>query len=97
MAAPTYEATPEEIEKWKEESRQVDPEKCFLRMERQTLHRLERTGALVFGFKTFMEPIPELKREGSGRPWQPPWKVCALEVFPRWMCTRMLLFGESRL
>jgi Protein of unknown function (DUF3445) len=66
MAPPTYEPTAEELREWEEASKSVDPEKCNLRMERQTLHRLEKTGALVFAFKTFLEPLSELKREGQG-------------------------------
>jgi hypothetical protein len=66
MAPPTYEPTPEELAKWKEESKSVDGGKYALRMERQTLHRLERTGAMVFGFKTILEPLSELREEGSG-------------------------------
>lgn len=66
MAAPTYEATPIEILEWKTKSKAIDGDACFLRMERQTLHRLERTGAIVFGFKTFLEPLSKLREEGSG-------------------------------
>ena len=58
--------TEEEIAIWKEESKKVDPSKCSLRMERQTLHRLERTGAIVFAFKSMMEPLSQLKAEGQG-------------------------------
>lgn len=42
------------------------PEKAHLRIERQTLHRLPGTGALVFGFKTYRYGLDEVKREGSG-------------------------------
>jgi heme-dependent oxidative N-demethylase alpha subunit-like protein len=66
MAPPTYEPTPEELAKWKEESKSVNGDKYTLRMERQTLHRLEGTGAIVFGFKTILEPLSELREEGSG-------------------------------
>jgi hypothetical protein len=38
----------------------------FLRCERQTLHRLPRSGAVVFAFKTYQYPIAELRDEGSG-------------------------------
>ncbi|KAL9112188.1 MAG: hypothetical protein Q9227_003565 [Pyrenula ochraceoflavens] len=34
--------------------------------KRQTLHRLPRSNALVFAFKTYLYPIKELKEEGSG-------------------------------
>jgi hypothetical protein len=67
MAAPHYEPSHEELAKWKEESAKIDVDKCALRMERQTLHRLEKTGALIFGFKTFLESLSELKKEGYGR------------------------------
>jgi Protein of unknown function (DUF3445) len=66
MAPPHYEPKPEELAQWKEQSKAIDGNKCSLRMERQTLHRLEKTGALVFGFKTFLEPLSELKKEGCG-------------------------------
>jgi hypothetical protein len=66
MAPATYHPTEEELEKWKAQSKTIDGDRCALRMERQTLHRLERTGALVFGFKTFMEPLSEVRAEGSG-------------------------------
>jgi hypothetical protein len=38
----------------------------YLRCERQTLHRLPHTKALVFAFKTYMYPISEIKEEGLG-------------------------------
>lgn len=66
MAPPTYVPTSEEMAAWREKSKTIDGDKCCLRMERQTLHRLEKTGALVFGFKTFLEPLSELRKEGSG-------------------------------
>lgn len=40
---------------------------CRLRCERQTLHRLPKTNALVFAFKTYQYTLPELKEEGSGQ------------------------------
>jgi hypothetical protein len=67
MTPATYEPTQSEMDDWKEQSKKIDPTICYLRMERQTLHRLQKTGAIVFGFKTFLEPIPELKREGCGK------------------------------
>ncbi|OCT46961.1 hypothetical protein CLCR_02451 [Cladophialophora carrionii] len=45
---------------------EVDSENTFLRCERQTLHRLPKTKALVFAFKTYMYPIKDLKNEGRG-------------------------------
>lgn len=44
----------------------LDPEKTFVRCERQTLHRLPRSEALVFAFKTYMYPIRQIKEEGLG-------------------------------
>lgn len=44
----------------------VDLEKVVLRTERQTLHRLPKTGALVFGFKTYQYNLDDVKKEGSG-------------------------------
>lgn len=40
--------------------------KTFLRCERQTLHRLPQTKALVFAFKTYLYPLREIKEEGKG-------------------------------
>lgn len=66
MAPPTHEPTEVELKKWAEDAEKVEPEKCKLRSERQTLHRLGNTGALVFAFKTFMYPLPEAKAAGLG-------------------------------
>ncbi|OAL49524.1 hypothetical protein IQ07DRAFT_540692 [Pyrenochaeta sp. DS3sAY3a] len=55
----------EEGEKKKEEE-EVDLRKTVLRCERQTLHRLPGSGAIVFAFKTYQYPIQELRDEGSG-------------------------------
>jgi hypothetical protein len=38
----------------------------FLRCERQTLHRLPVSGAIVFAFHTYLYPIRDIKAEGSG-------------------------------
>jgi len=48
------------------EEEEVDIDSTVLRTERQTLHRLPKTGALVFGFKTYQYPIREIKEEGLG-------------------------------
>ncbi|RAL01704.1 heme-dependent oxidative N-demethylase family protein [Aspergillus ibericus CBS 121593] len=45
---------------------EVDGEKTRLRCERQTLHRLPRTKALIFTFHTYTYPIQEIKDEGLG-------------------------------
>lgn len=66
MADATYEASSEELREWESEARSVRVEECRLRCERQTLHRLEKTGALVFGFKTFLYPLGDIKKEGGG-------------------------------
>lgn len=53
----------EEVEKQK---RDVVIENCRLRSERQTLHRLPETKALVFGFKTYLCTLEEVKEDGDG-------------------------------
>lgn len=45
---------------------EMDLEDTVLRCERQTLHRLPRSGALVFGYKTYQYGMRELKEEGCG-------------------------------
>jgi hypothetical protein len=54
----------EEQAEQKEEA--IDLSKTFVRCERQTLHRLPKTGAVVFAFKTYMYPLHEIRDEGSG-------------------------------
>ncbi len=49
---------------WDREGESVDPRDCRLRCERQTLHRLERTGALVFAFKTYLYTLDEVIEDG---------------------------------
>lgn len=49
-----------------EQKRDVEIEKCRLRCERQTLHRLPRTKALVFTFKTYQYKLADVKAEGDG-------------------------------
>ena len=39
---------------------------CRLRTERQTLHRLPETGAVVFAFKTYLHRLDEVKGEADG-------------------------------
>ncbi|KAF7714689.1 Uncharacterized protein PECH_008280 [Penicillium ucsense] len=41
-------------------------DKTYLRCERQTLHRLPASGAIVFGFHTYIYPIQDIKAEGNG-------------------------------
>ncbi|THC99939.1 hypothetical protein EYZ11_000637 [Aspergillus tanneri] len=45
---------------------QLDVHSTVLRCERQTLHRLPRTNALVFAFHTYIYPIQTIKDEGLG-------------------------------
>lgn len=66
MAPATHSATDGELAKWEEEGERVKVEECRLRCERQTLHRLEKTGALVFGFKTYLYGLKGIKKEGGG-------------------------------
>ncbi|KAL4978221.1 hypothetical protein BDW66DRAFT_22372 [Aspergillus desertorum] len=54
-----------------EEKERIDPdsfdgEDTFLRCERQTLHRLPKTKALLFAFHTYTYPIRNIKEEGLG-------------------------------
>ncbi|KAF2500386.1 hypothetical protein BU16DRAFT_556854 [Lophium mytilinum] len=44
----------------------VDIDKTMLRCERQTLHRLPESKALVFAFRTYQYPIRAVKEEGNG-------------------------------
>ncbi|KAL4795562.1 hypothetical protein BDV19DRAFT_389156 [Aspergillus venezuelensis] len=44
----------------------IDGKETFLRCERQTLHRLPKTKALLFGFHTYTYPLDDVKREGLG-------------------------------
>lgn len=46
--------------------KEVDPDQIFLRCERQTLHRLPNSKAIVFAFKTYMDSIRDIKLEGLG-------------------------------
>ncbi|KAK3063634.1 hypothetical protein LTS18_013945, partial [Coniosporium uncinatum] len=48
------------------EEEEADIDRTVLRTERQTLHRLPKTGALVFAFKTYQYPVREIKEEGLG-------------------------------
>ncbi|KAF2016335.1 hypothetical protein BU24DRAFT_462503 [Aaosphaeria arxii CBS 175.79] len=45
---------------------EIDIDQTVVRCERQTLHRLPNTRALVFSFKTYQYPLRELRDEGSG-------------------------------
>lgn len=41
----------------------VDPSHVRMRVERQTLRRLPRTGAIVFGIRTYLTPLEDLASE----------------------------------
>jgi hypothetical protein len=49
-----------------QQKKDVVIEDCRLRCERQTLHRLPNTEAIVFAFKTYQYTLAEVKEEGSG-------------------------------
>ncbi|CAI6340100.1 unnamed protein product [Periconia digitata] len=53
-------------EEEEEEEEVFDVKDCVLRIERQTLHRLPRTGAVVFAFKTYQYPLGDIVDEGNG-------------------------------
>lgn len=50
----------------KRQRKEVMVDDCRLRCERQTLHRLPKTKALVFAFKTYLYKLSEIKEEGLG-------------------------------
>lgn len=61
------EATSERLQaSIEEQKRKVRIENCRLRSERQTLHRLPKTGAIVFAFKTYQYKLEDVKAEGNG-------------------------------
>lgn len=41
----------------------VDPDRTFLRVERETLRRFPRTGSVLFTIRTHLTPIPDLRDE----------------------------------
>jgi len=49
-----------------EQKKDVKVEDCRLRCERQTLHRLPDSNALVFMFKTYQYPLADVKADGDG-------------------------------
>lgn len=67
MAPATHSGSAEELRDWEKEGQRVVVEECRLRCERQTLHRLEKTGALVFGFKTYLYELGAVRDEGAGQ------------------------------
>lgn len=50
----------------KQQKKDVKIENCRLRSENQTVHRLQRTKAIVFAFKTYQYRLEDIKAEGSG-------------------------------
>ena len=58
--------TPDIDESIEQQKKEVVIENCRLRCERQTLHRLPKTKALVFMFKTYQYKLDDVKAEGSG-------------------------------
>ena len=45
----------------------IEPEKCFLRVERQTLYRLPKSRAIVFAFKTYLYGLVDIKEGKYGK------------------------------
>lgn len=43
-----------------------DLRQAVLRVERQTLHRLPKTGVILFAFKTYQYGLEEIRNEGNG-------------------------------
>lgn len=67
MTQPMYAPSKAEREEWRAEAERVRPEEGWLRIERQTVHRLERTGAVAFAFRTYMDPLRELVGTERGK------------------------------
>ncbi|KAI0346975.1 hypothetical protein BDW22DRAFT_482216 [Trametopsis cervina] len=44
----------------------LDPSRVLMRVERESLRRLPRTGAVVFGIRTYQTPVERLAREVGG-------------------------------
>ncbi|RDW87238.1 hypothetical protein BP5796_02932 [Coleophoma crateriformis] len=49
-----------------EDPQEINPATTFMRCERQVVHRLPKTKALLLTVKTFLYPVEELKAEGAG-------------------------------
>ncbi|USP73865.1 hypothetical protein yc1106_01139 [Curvularia clavata] len=74
----------------------IDMDKTVVRCERQTLHRLPRSGALVFAFKTYTYPIRQLRNEGSGPALADAIDGLALGSVPRiTVYKRQVVWGEK--
>ncbi|KAE9381131.1 hypothetical protein N431DRAFT_476032 [Stipitochalara longipes BDJ] len=68
----------------------VDIEETYLRCERQTLHRLRESKALVFAFKTYMYSIREIKEEGMGEEL-----ACAIEGLESGSVPQMMFYKRG--
>lgn len=90
MAPPTHTTTQADIASWTEAAEDVDVDDCFLRCERQTLHRLEKTGAVVFAFKTYLYPVRDVKEEGFGEEM-----ARAIEGFEKGSVSGMRVYKRS--
>jgi hypothetical protein len=62
------------------------PERMRLRVERQTLRRLPRSGAIVFTIRVYMTPLAELGPGEAGRLAAAIRGVKEQEVVYRWVC-----------
>lgn len=49
-----------------QEEEEIDIDKARFRVELQTLMRLPKTGAILFSFKTYLDSLDEIQREGLG-------------------------------
>ncbi|KAL2349928.1 hypothetical protein BJ546DRAFT_1032507 [Cryomyces antarcticus] len=63
---------------------------CRLRCERQTLHRLPKSGAVVFAFKTYQYRLEDVKAEGSGEDL-----ALAIEGFAKGSVPQMELYKRG--
>lgn len=63
----TLEVDSSDIErKIEQQKKDIKIDNCRLRSERQTLHRLPKTKAIVFAFKTYQYELSDIKAEGNG-------------------------------
>ena len=68
-----------ELDGWKEQAKKIDP----------------ATGAIIFAFKTFLEPLSELKKEGCGKQLADALDGLRMAVCRLWTFMRTVLFGGS--
>ncbi|KAE8148872.1 hypothetical protein BDV25DRAFT_168191 [Aspergillus avenaceus] len=69
---------------------ELDLDKAFLRCERQTLHRLPASGAIVFAFHTYLYPIQDIRNEGLGEDL-----ACAIEGLQRGSTPEMFTYKNG--